>query len=80
MRFFLGMIVGALLTIGVAYVSDASISGATVATTTTTTTTGAGGPTQITVERPMVNWDVVSTNWHHFTVGVQNTWHKLASR
>jgi hypothetical protein len=72
------MIVGALLTIGVAYISDASISGATVATTTTTT--GAGGPTQITVERPMVNWDVVSNNWHHFTMGVRNTWNRLASR
>jgi hypothetical protein len=73
------MIVGALLTIGVAYVSDASISGAT-ATTTTTTTTGAGASTQVSVERPMVNWDVVSTNWHHLTVGVRNTWNRLASR
>jgi hypothetical protein len=80
MRFLLGIIVGALLTVGLAYVSDASISGTMGTTTTTTTTTGAGGPTQIIVERPMVNWDVVSTNWHHFTVGVQNTWHKLASR
>jgi len=79
MRFFLGMIVGALLTIGFAYVSDASISG-TMGTTTTTTTTGAGAPTQIIVERPMVNWDVVGTNWHHFTACVRNTWHKLASR
>ena len=73
MRFFLGMIVGALLTVGVAYVSDASISGAT-------TTTGAGASTQISVERPMVNWDVVSTNWRHFTLGVRNTWNKLAAR
>ncbi len=70
MRFFLGMIVGALLTIGVAYVSDASISGAT--------TTGAA--TQSSAERPMVNWDVVNTNWHHFTSGVRNTWHRLAAR
>ena len=76
MRFFLGMIVGALLTIGVAYLSDASISGAT----TTATTTGAGTSTQISAERPMVNWDVVSTNWHHFTTGVRSTWNKLASR
>jgi len=74
MRFFLGMIVGALLTIGVAYVSDASISGAT------TTTTGTSASTQISAERPMVNWDVVTTNWHHFTVGVRNTWNRLASR
>ena len=73
MRFFLGMIVGALLTIGIAYVSDASIAGAT-------STTGAGASTQTSVERPMVNWDVVSNNWHHFTVGVRNTWHKLAAR
>jgi hypothetical protein len=54
-------------------VSDASIAGAT-------STTGAGASTQTTVERPMVNWDVVSNNWHHFTVGVRNTWHKLAAR
>jgi hypothetical protein len=70
------MIVGALLTIGVAYISDASISG----TTTTATTTGASASTQISAERPMVNWDVVTANWHHFTVGVRNTWNRLASR
>ena len=70
MRFFFGIVVGVFLTIGVAYVSDASLPGAT--------TTGAA--TQTSVERPMVNWDVVSANWHHFTVGVRSTWNKLATR
>jgi hypothetical protein len=71
MRFFFGIVVGVFLTIGVAYVSDAS--------TSPSTTTGAA--TQSTVEqRPMVNWDVVSTNWHHLSLGVRNTWNKLATR
>ncbi|HEY2134913.1 MAG TPA: hypothetical protein VGH49_03435 [Xanthobacteraceae bacterium] len=57
------------MTIGVAYVSDASISGST------------NGAAQSTVEqRPMVNWDVVSRNWQSLTLGVRNTWNKLASR
>jgi hypothetical protein len=30
--------------------------------------------------RPMVNWDVVSTNWQGWSSGVRNTWNKLASR
>jgi hypothetical protein len=69
MRFFLGIVVGVFLTIGVAYVSDASIPSSTT------------GSAQTTVEqRPMVNWDVVSRNWQNLTVGVRNTWNKLASR
>jgi hypothetical protein len=69
MRFFLGMIVGVLLTIGVAYMSDASIS--------EPSTTSA----QASVERhPMVNWDVVNRNWQNLTSDVRNTWNKLAAR
>jgi len=67
MRFVLGIIVGAILTIGLAYLSDASISGPSNATTQTE-------------QRPMVNWDVVDKNWQNLTSEVRNTWHKLAAR
>ena len=66
---FLGVILGIFLTVGSAFTYD-TISGRA----TTSTSAIAGDP------RPMVNWDVVSNNWHHFTVGVRNTWHKLAAR
>ena len=67
MRFFLGMVVGVLLTISVAYLSDAAESGPPSTSTAQ-------------VERPMVNWDVVDHNWQSFTHDVRNTWNKLASR
>jgi hypothetical protein len=69
MRFLLGIIVGVFLTIGVAYVSDASTSGPT----NTATQTNDG-------HRPMVNWDVVTTNWQSLSSGLRNTWNKLAAR
>ncbi len=69
MRFLLGVIVGAILTIGVAYLSDASASGSSDATAQTSVE-----------QRPMVNWDVVRTKWHGLTVDVHNTWNKLAGR
>jgi hypothetical protein len=69
MRFVLGIVVGIVLTIGFAYLSDASIS---------PSTTGAG---QTTLEqRPMVNWDVVNRDWQNFTSGVRNVWHQLVKR
>jgi hypothetical protein len=69
MRFLLGIIVGVVLTIGVAYLSDASITGPSNASV------------QSSVEqRPMVNWDVVSRNWQNLSLGVRNTWNKLAAR
>ena len=69
MRLLLGIIFGFFLTVGFAYVYDASA-------------THPSEPTaQTSVEqRPMVNWDVVSRNWRGWSLGVQNTWHKLASR
>ncbi len=69
MRFVLGIIVGIILTIGFAYLSDASIS----------PSTNASGQTTL-EQRPMVNWDVVDRDWQSFTHGVRNTWNKLAAR
>lgn len=69
MRLLLGIILGVFLTVGFAYMYDAS-------------TTRPSEPTaQATVEqRPMVNWDVVSGNWQGWSLNVRNTWHKLAAR
>jgi hypothetical protein len=67
MRFFLGLVVGVFLTIGVAYLADASIS-------------SPSSSTAQAEQRPMVNWDVVDKNWRSLTLGVRNTWNKLASR
>ena len=69
MRFVLGIIVGIVLRVGFAYLSDASIS---------PSTNGSG---QTTIEqRPMVNWDVVNKDWQNFTSGVRNVWHRLDKR
>jgi hypothetical protein len=58
-RILLGMILGAVLTIGGAYVYD------------TQATTKPG------IERPMVNWDVVSRNWNRLTGRVRQEWTRL---
>jgi hypothetical protein len=74
MRLLLGIILGVFLTIGFAYAYDAS------------TTRPADPAAQTSAEqrpleqRPMVNWDVVSGNWHGWSLSVRNTWNKLASR
>ena len=61
MRFVLGIVVGIILTVGFAYLSDASIS----------PTTNASGQTAL-EQRPMVNWDVVNKGWQNFTSGVRH--------
>ena len=69
MRYLLGIIVGVILTIGVAYLSDAYTSGSSNAAAQTSVD-----------QRPMVNWDVVNRNWQSLSLGVRNTWSKLAAR
>jgi len=61
MRLFLGMILGAALTIGAAYVSD-----------TTSKPTGSSVD-----QRPMVNWDVVGKNVDALTAMIKQGWVKL---
>ena len=68
MRVLLELILGIFLTIGFAYVYDASTSG----------TSEPAAQTRV-EHRPMVNWDVVSGNWHAWSLHVRNTWNKLAS-
>ena len=61
MRLLLGMILGAALTIGGAYVSDTATRGS-----------GSNGD-----PRPMVNWDVVSKNVDSVSAMIKQAWNKL---
>jgi len=69
MRLLLGIILGVFLTVGFAYVYDASTSHPSESTA------------QSSVEqRPMVNWDVVGMDWRGWSSNVRNTWNKLTAR
>jgi hypothetical protein len=69
MRVLLGIILGVFLTVGFAYLYDAS------------TTHPSESTTQTSLEqRPMVNWDVVCGNWKGWSLSVRNTWNRLAAR
>jgi hypothetical protein len=65
MRFLLGIIVGAALTILTAYVVDNRAAVVGVETTTTT--------------QKMVNWDIVSRNWQQFSDRVRGEWRRLTT-
>jgi hypothetical protein len=69
MRFFLGIIVGILLTVGGAYLYDS--------VTPSAETTGSVASSS---DRPMVNWDVVDNNWSRWTSQLRQEWHKLAAK
>ena len=68
MRLLLGMILGVLLTVGVAYYSDSM-----------STSSVASGPTAAD-NRPMVNWDVVQKNWGVVVERAQQGWADLRAR
>ncbi len=68
MRVFLGMILGAMLTVGSAFVYDSWAAGPT--------TTGSS-----TVEhRQMVNWDVVGENWRTVRQRAREAWTALSHK
>jgi hypothetical protein len=69
MRILFWMVLGAALTIGVAYFHDSG--------TASTATTGSS--TTIS-QRNMVNWDVVSHNWSHMRQRMQDTWTSLSHK
>jgi hypothetical protein len=66
MRVLVGIILGAVLTIGGAYLYDSHT---------------APGPatSSASAQRPMVNWDVVSTKWNHLTERARAEWNRIAS-
>ena len=68
MRVLLGMILGAALTIGLAYYSDSM-----------NTSSVASGPAAA-ENRPMVNWDVVQSNWSHLKARAHEGWTELRAR
>ena len=61
MRFITGLVVGVLLTVGAAYVSDA-------------TRTPSGRDGEI---RQMVNWNVVSANMRDLSSNAREAWARL---
>lgn len=69
MRLLFGIILGALLTIGGAYLYDSH--NALEATNATT-----NAPTS--AQRPMVNWDIVNTKWQHLTDRARSEWNRVA--
>ena len=64
MRFVLGIIVGASITIG-------------AATSTTRRTPGPGADTE---DSRMVNWDVVHKNVHELGANIRAEWNRLTGR
>ncbi|HWV43729.1 hypothetical protein [Pseudorhodoplanes sp.] len=68
MRLILGMLLGALLLVAGAYYHD---------TMHTSTVASGAAATQ---NRPMVNWDVVETNWNSFKIRVQEGFADLRAR
>lgn len=65
MRLLFGMILGALLTVGGAYLYDSR-------------SPLDAANSQAGVQRPMVNWDIVNDNWQHLTEKARSEWSRLA--
>jgi len=66
MRLLFGIILGGLLTIGGAYLYDSHNAAAAPANATAS------------LQRPLVNWDVVSTKWQHLTERARAEWARHA--
>ena len=64
MRLLIGIILGALITVGGAYVYDSTHAPPTATAAAT--------------ERPLVNWDVVATKWNGLAVRARTEWTRLA--
>ena len=67
MRLLLGIILGAMLTIGAAYLYDNHHAAVAM-----------NAPAQ--AQRPLVNWDVVANKWGHLTTRARAEWNRIASR
>ena len=83
MRVLFGIILGVLLTISVAYVTDHLAAGDGT-TTEVRTTDGSGHPTRTTTStttrKMWVNWDVVDNDWQGFTARARHAWNQLSAK
>ena len=71
MRVLIGMIFGAVLTVGAAFFHDTWATGPSTTGTGTTTTSE---------QRPMVNWDVVNQNWRVVSQRARDAWTTLSHK
>jgi hypothetical protein len=69
MRLLFGMILGAALTIGLAYVHDSMYAPLPLSS-----------PPAVSEPRPMVNWDVVSSVTHRLSAAARAQWERLTDR
>ena len=70
MRVFLGILIGIVLTVACAYISDSLETGSLITGPTTTGSTSAKSEQH----KPVVNWDVVGDNWHALATRVRHAW------
>lgn len=67
MRTLLGLILGAVLTVGGAYLYDSHHAAEAVSAPAS-------------AQRPLVNWDVVAVKWSHATTRARSEWNRIASK
>jgi hypothetical protein len=65
MRLLLGIILGALLTVGGAYIYDSH-----------NALEAANAPASL--QRPLVNWETVNTKWQQLTERARSEWNRHA--
>lgn len=65
MRVLLGIVLGAVLTVGATYLYDSHQAAVAM-----------NAPAQ--AQRPLVNWDVVAVKWDHLTTRARAEWQKIA--
>ena len=65
MRVLFGIILGALLTVGAAYIYDSH-----------NALEAVNAPAS--VQRPLVNWDIVGTKWERLTARARSEWSRVA--
>lgn len=64
MRLLIGMMIGGFLTVGGAYLYDTRHADAV-----------PGQP--VSVQRPLVNWDVVDATWHRLSASAHAQWRRV---